>query len=350
MSLFAFLRRSRHERDMNAEMRFHVDMEAEELERSGVPHEEARRQALARFGGVTRYREEGLEARGGQTLDDLWRDVRYSVRSLLRSPGYTAVVVGTLALGIAANASIFSVANGVLFKSLPWHRPDKLFLVGDKMDFWGVSEAMVTGPEIVRLRNETRRFDGFTAFRTGSVNLGSSDGAEPMQVPSVSASANLFRLLGAGPEIGRGFAPNESQPGAPRVAVISHRLFVQRFGADSSVVGKRVLVDGAAATIIGVLPSRFDFTGQRNGADVVMPMADTLSRTPRTAHMFMVLARVRDNAPVRDAQAELNALGAKLNETDYGKNGFSFMTLSLQERLVRRVRPAIITLLGRAAP
>src|SRR6266513_3185650 len=108
MKLFNLFRRRAHEREMDAEMRFHVDMETAELERMGMPHDEARRRALATFGGIQRYKEEGREARGGAWVEDLARDARYGVRALIRTPGYTAVVVLTLALGIAANTSIFS--------------------------------------------------------------------------------------------------------------------------------------------------------------------------------------------------------------------------------------------------
>src|SRR6266545_7377930 len=151
-----FFRRKAEDEAMDTEMRFHVDMEAAELERMGVAPDEARRRALAGFGGVQRYKEEGREARGRSWLEDLARDARYSLRSLRRSPGYTAVVVLTLALGIAANASIFSVANGILFKPLPYRDPARLMVLWDGLEWIGVPEAWITGPEVVRLRRETK--------------------------------------------------------------------------------------------------------------------------------------------------------------------------------------------------
>src|SRR5262249_47782438 len=158
------------------EMRFHVDKEAADLERRGLAPDEARRRALANFGGVSRFKE---ESRGAGKLDELRRNLRYGVRSLLRSPGYAAVVAGTPSLGGAANASIFSVANGILLKPLPWRDPEKLLLIWDNLDFWGATEALVTGPEVGRLRAETTRFDGFAAMRPNSVNIGGSNGADP---------------------------------------------------------------------------------------------------------------------------------------------------------------------------
>lgn len=166
-----FFRSRKHEKDMDAEMRFHIDMEAAELERMGVPSDEARRRALATFGGVQRYKEEGHEARGGSWLEDLLRDTRYSVRSLARTPGYVVTVVLTLALGIAANTSIFSVANGILFKPLPYRDPARLMVLWDGLDWIGVPEAWVTGPEVVRLRTEAKKFEGFAALRSGSSTI-----------------------------------------------------------------------------------------------------------------------------------------------------------------------------------
>ena len=340
---FNMFRRRRLDREIDDEMRFHVDMEAADLAGRGLSPDEARRRALASFGGVSRFKE---ESRGDGKLDELRRNLRYSVRSLLRSPGYAAVVAGTLALGIAANAAIFSVANGILLKPLPWRNPERLFLVWDNLDFWGATEALVTPPEVVRLRTETTRFDGFAAMRANSVNIGGSDGAEPLQVPSATVSASLFQLLGIGPTIGRGFVPGDDRAGAPRVAVISRQLFTQRFGADTAVVGKRIVVDGNPTTVIGVLPTGFTFTATGTEADVYLPLADTLDRWPPNTHSLGVLARVRRGAPLSEARRELDALGGKLNEEVYGNRGFRFVPISLQERMVRNVRPAVWALVG----
>ena len=159
--------RATGDRQMREEMDFHVEMEAEELQRFGMSREEAKRQALASFGGVRRYTEEAHDARRGSWREDLVRDARYSVRSLARTPGYAIVVVLTLALGIAANTSIFSVANSVLFKRLPYRDPSRLMVLLDGLDWIGVPEAWVTGPEVARLRKSLTLFEGFSAMRPG---------------------------------------------------------------------------------------------------------------------------------------------------------------------------------------
>ena len=349
--LTRLFRRAELNRDMDAEMRFHIDMEAAELERMGVPAAEARRRALATFGGVQRYKEEGHEARGRSWLEDLGRDARYSLRSLARSRGYAIVVVLTLALGIAANTSIFSVARGILFKPLPYRDASRLMVIWDGLDWIGVSEAWITGPEIIRLRRETKKFEGFSVLRSGSTTIGASDGSEPQQVRQSGVSANFFQILGTGPDIGRGFAPGEDLPGAIRVVVLSRKLWKQRFGGDMALIGKTIVMDGTPTTVVGVLPPTFRFSAQSSlgspsDADVFVPLVDTLTAMNPSNHSLGLLARVRSDVSVSDGLAELASMSKRVDAELYGKQGFHFVPVLLQERMVRQVRPALIALLA----
>jgi len=345
-------RRARDERAMTEEMRFHVEMEAADLERFGVPPDEARRRALANFGGVRRYTEEAEEARHIRWLDDLRRDVRYGLRSLARSPGYSVIVVFTLALAIAAITSIFSIANGVLFKRLPYRDPSRLLVLWDGLDMIGVSEAWLTGPEIARLQRETTSFEGISAVRSGTATIGGDLGVDPQQVAQSSVSANFFQVLGASPELGRAFNRGEDAPGMPRAAVISHRLFTQRFGGDRALLGRSVLIDGQPVTIVGVLPPAFQFSPQSSLAsttpavDIYMTMTDTLDRMSATSHSYGALARVRGDGTVATALSELTAMSKRLDDEQYQKKGFKFVPVSLQERMVREVRPALLAMLA----
>jgi len=348
--MMRFFRRSRDE-EMREEMGFHVDMEAADLEKSGMPAEEARRRALATFGGVRRYHEEGHEARGGAWIEDAMRDTRYALRSLARTPGYTAVVVLTLALGIAAVTSIFSVANGVLFTDLRYRDPSRLMVLWDGLDWMGVPEAWVTGPEVVRLRRETTRFEGFAAIRSGSVTLGGENGFDPQRVAQSAVSANFFQVLGVGPALGRAFARGEDAPNAARLALVSHRLWTQRFGGEASLLGKTIMIDGKPATVVGILPPSFRFTPLTSlasasaDADVYTLLPDTLDRLPITNHSIGVLARVREDVSVASARSELAALSQRVDKEGYGTRGFKFVPIVLRERMVREVRPALLVLL-----
>src|SRR6185503_1737336 len=343
-------RRAALEREMDSEMRFHIDMEAAELERMGVDPTEARRRALATFGGVQRFKEEGRDVRAGSWVDDLIRDLRYSLRSLLRSPGYAIVVVLTLALGIAANTSIFSVANGILFKPLPYRDPARLMVLWDGLDWIGVPEAWVTGPEFLLLRREAKNFEGFSAVRTGAVAIGGDGTADPQQLRFTRTSSNFFQLLGTGPFLGRGFAPGEDVPGVAPVAVLSHKLWRQRFGGDPAIVGRTIRLDGQEHSVIGVLPADFNFAAQSSlgspaGADIYLPLQMHLDSMPAGNHSIGVLARVRKDVPVAQGLAELDAISRRLDAEQYGKDGFRFKPVLLQERMVRDVRPALIVLL-----
>jgi predicted permease len=348
-------RRARDERAMTDEMRFHVDMEAAELERFGVPRDEARRRALANFGGVRRFTEEAQDARRILWLDDLRRDVRYSLRSLARSPGYAVIVVLTLALAIAANTSIFSVANGILFKRLPYRDPSRLLVLWDGLDWIGVNEAWVTGPEVAQLRRDVTSFEGVSAVRSGTATIGGELGVDPQQVSQSTVSANFFQVLGAGPVLGRAFNRGEDAPGMPRVAVISHRLFTQRFGGDHTQIGRPVLIDGRPTTIVGVLPAAFQFAPQASLAsstadvDIYATMTDTLDRMSVDNHSLGVLARVRGDVTMGAALAELSAVSKRLDGGLYLNKGFRFVPVLLQERMVREVRPALLALLAAVA-
>jgi putative ABC transport system permease protein len=352
MTWLNLFRRRRHAHEMDDEMRFHIDMEAADLERRGLSPEDARRRALATFGGVRRYKEEGIESRGGTRVEDLARDITYAARSLSSSRGYTIIVILTIALGVAANASIFGVAHGILFKPLPYREPDRLMMIWDGLEMIGVPEAWVTGPEIVSLREETRSFEGFAAMRTRSITVGRTGDTEPLQVPAALVSANFFQLLGAGPSLGRGFRNGEDAPGVTPVAVISRRLWTQRFGADSGLVGRQAVFDGISTTVVGILPATFRFAPQNSlssasgNADVYLTLPDTFARMATSGHSLGVLGRVRSDRPMGAALGELAAVGVRIDSTIYGSRGFSFKPVVLQQRLVREVRPALMALLG----
>jgi predicted permease len=208
---------------------------------------------------------------------------------------------------------------------------------------------------VVKLRQEATSFEGFAALRAYSVTLGGTHGTEPLQVPQAAVSSNFFELLGIGPELGRGFAAGEDVPGAPRLAVISHRLFLQRFGADSSLVGKEISLDDRPTTVIGVLPASFRFSvltslGPAAGEmDVYQVLTDTLSRMNPQGHSLGLLGRIRPNVDRSAALAELANISRRLDADFYGKQGFRFVPILLQDRMTRGVRPVLLALLAAVA-
>jgi len=247
--LGAIVRGKALDRDMDAEMAFHLDMEAADAERAGLSADEARRRARQTFGGVERFREEGRDARGVGGARDLSGDLRFGLRILRRSPVFTAVAVGTLALGIGANSAIFSVVNAVLLQPLPF--PDTKSLVS----VWDGGHSLA---EFTYLRDRSRTLESVaTYFPNYGISLSGVD--EPMRLTSAQVSAGFFDVLRVGPMKGRFFKPGEDAPGADRAVVISHALWRDRFGSDPAVIGRPIEVDGTSRQVIGVAPPAFTF-------------------------------------------------------------------------------------------
>jgi hypothetical protein len=238
------LGRRAFERDLEDEMRFHVEMQAAKHVERGIAPDEARSMAAREFGMITRHKEEVRDARGLTWADDLGRDVRFSLRTLRRAPGFVAVALLCLGLGIGANAAIFSVVNAVLLKPLPYPEPERLVELHETFKFGGGQEAWgaVSWPNFVDWREQATGFEQLAGYAWGNVSL---RGAErPERLNAVSGTANLFTLLGVRPMLGRTYAPGEDQPGHERVAVLSEPLWRQAFGADSSLVGAGLLMRG----------------------------------------------------------------------------------------------------------
>lgn len=338
------------DRQMDDEMRFHIDMEVRDLLMQGVPRDVADRQARARFGGVERYKEEGRDVRGTSWLADFNQDIRYARRTLSQNRGYTIVSILTLALAIGASTTIFGVMNGVLLKPLPFPKSDHLIQIWDDLTMIGVPEAWVTGPEALKLGQSLKTFDGVAVVRGGSAGLAAGN-ADPEQISLSTVSANFFAVLRRGPFLGRGILPEEDVPNGPRVIVLSHALWQRRFAADTAVVGSKVLVDGQPTTVIGVLPRDFQYALQSslNAAstvDAYAPLQIALADRPRQQHFVGVVARIRDDVQVSTGLAELKAYSAKVDVSDYNKRGFRFSPILVKDRLVREVRPAIIALMA----
>ncbi len=346
-----FRRGEAREAEMDTEVRFHLEMEEAELIRSGLSPAAARRQARLAFGGVEQVKEAGRDARGARWLDDLRRDLVVGLRTLRRTPGYAAAVILTLGLGIGAAATIFSAVNGVLLRRLPYADPSRLLVIWDGLDWIGVPEAWLRGRDVIRLREETTRFAGFAVVRPGSAALTEPGPSEPEQVRLSRVSADFFDLLGSRPALGRLFRLGEDRVGEEPVVVLSHRLWLRRWGRDSSVVGRRIDLDGRAATVIGVLPPEFRFSNQSSlgsstDPDLFVPYAQVLADLPRTGHSLAVVARVKPGVSVAAAKAELAALSARMDREEFEGKGFRFVAWSLQDRLVRAVRPGLLALLG----
>ncbi len=287
-------------------------------------------------------------ARRLPSLDSLRQDLRYSLRTLRASPGFTAIAILTLALGIGANTAIFSLVSAVLLKPLPFVEPNRLVLLWE--DFTairGPDRVEPAATTVVEWKRRTRSFEGIAMLVTQPYNL-TGDG-EPERLQGVRTDTNLFALLGLRPILGRTFAADDEGADAAPVVVLSERLWARRFAADPALIGRTIVLDGLARTVIGVVPEDFRFPNSDTSLWVPAAWPPAELANPN-AYNYYAVARLRPGVDRRAAQAELDAVAlAMLSERPNGAGQSKFTVASLQEHLGREVRPTFYMLAAAVA-
>ena len=248
-------RRKRNESDFSAETEAHIQLEAERLRESGMRADEALAAARRAFGNLTQANERFYEAGRWRWWSGLSQDVRFGLRMLRKTPGFTAVAVLTLALGIGATTAIFSAVYAVMLKPLPFKDANRLVFVEKKNPPRGWVRNPISPTEILAWRRDSGAFEDLAAYTQSTCVLTGAGEAE--QDPCEIASSNLFPLLGAAPLLGRAFLPAEDREDSPRVAILSHALWRRRFGAQPDAIGRAVEINHASYTIVGVMPANF---------------------------------------------------------------------------------------------
>ncbi len=281
-------------------------------------------------------------------METLWQDLRYGARMLARSPGFTAVAVLTLALGIGANTAIFSVVNAILLQPLAYHEPDNLVMIWN--NWTGFGQGTISWAEYLDYKQRARVFDDLAAHSsTASMNIAFGHG-EPEQVWRVFATPNFFSVVGVQAALGRTFRPDEDVPGNHRVLVLSHSLWQRRFGGDPRVVGKSYDLGGYGHTVIGVMPPDFEYPDKR--VEVWRPFGAQLANygSGRVARGLRVLGRRKPGVSFSQAQAEMDVITQQFRQefpTDYpAGNWLGLTVMSLRDYLVGSVRRALLILLG----
>ncbi|MBI2681183.1 MAG: ABC transporter permease [Candidatus Solibacter usitatus] len=276
----------------------------------------------------------------------LREDVRYALRGLRRSPGFTAVAVIALALGIGANTAIFSVVNAVLLRPLPYRDAGRLVVV-DERHLTGPEVGNVSPANFLDWREQNRVFDPISAAFSWGVNLTGRGEAE--QIAGLQVTSNLFTLLGAQAKLGRTFLPEEGQPGAKRVVVLSHALWQRRFGSDPNIVGQAVTLSGESRTIVGVMPAGFGFPPYwATRAELWAPMQfDARFASMRGGRMLRVFGRLKPGVSIKQAQAEMDLITERLRRQYPGEDAeMGALVQPLHEKVVGSIRPALLVLLG----
>jgi putative ABC transport system permease protein len=345
-----------HEAEIVEELAQHLDDVYRRSLRAGETESEAKGAALRELAGTELMQKEMRRSQkpakeqpvagGGRTnvLADFWNDLRYAVRLQRKNPGFTIVAVIALALGIGANTAIFSVVNTVLLKPLPYKDPERLVLVWEENSKQGYPTDTPTAANFIDWRNQNQVFEEMAAFTPTSLNLTGS--GEPERLIGRRVSASLFPLLGVEPQLGRVFTAEEDQPNSERVVLLSYRLWQRRFGGDAGVVGKTLTLDGRSYTVVGVMPSRFQFPTVYD--DVWVPIAFSAPEAAdRGSHFLEVLARLKPGVTLTQAQADMSTIATRLQQQYPETNtGLGAVITQLHEHLVGDIKPALLILLG----
>jgi predicted permease len=351
----ALLERSRTESEMDAELRSHIAACAEDLVRTGVPEKEAMRRARMEFGGIERVKEECRESRGISFIETLLQDLRFASRMLRKSPGFTAVAVLTIALGIGATSAIFSVVDATLLHLLPYPHSEQLVSIADDLPGLGAHDVGLNRPEWQDLQH-SGIFQYVSPTWYDENNL--TGLSLPTTVRLMIVAPNYFALLGVKPELGRTFNPDDDSPGFTLGVVISDRLWKGLFGDDPHILDKSIRLDTDLYRIVGVMPPDFHAPGrspEERNVDVWpamnfygRPLVYNPSRNRR--NIPTAIARLKPGLTLAAAQSRVDALVASLTKqypADYPTQAaWRIRLVPLKETLVGNVRQPLVLLLG----
>jgi putative ABC transport system permease protein len=336
--------RERAEREFAEEMESHLRLHIEDNLRRGMTQAEARRRALIDLGGVEQAAERHREGSSVPALERLMLDARHAARVLRKNPGFTAVVVLILGLGIGANTTIFSLVSAVLLRPLPYEGPDRivqLWHTPPPDQFPGMTRFAISPANYLDWRGQNHVFEGMAAYDSETFSYSAGD--RPEAVTAGLVTPDLFAVLRARPLFGRIFAKDEDRPGKDKVAVLDHRFWRTHFGSDRQVVGREIRLSGETYTIVGVMPAGFRFPGW---ADLWAPLAwSDQERQVRGEHNYRAIARLKEGVNVKQAQSEMSALSRRL-EQDYPEDdkGWGALVVPLRDEIVGDAKPALIVL------
>jgi putative ABC transport system permease protein len=289
-------------------------------------------------------------------LEALLKDIRYAVRSLFKHPGFTAIAVITLALGIGANTAMFSVINAVLLRPLPYRDPARLVTIWEESPERGMYQMPVSLANLRDWVDQNQTFEQISAYTFTNLNLTGT--GEPARLLTVRSSANLFPLIGATPLVGRTFLAEEDKEGGNRVVILGHALWQSRFGSDPGIVGKSLTLNNQSHTVVGVMsansqfPVGFGYMGKvlNEPIDLYVPLAARARETKRGNYSFFAIGRLKPGVTFEQARAEMTTIERRL-ELQYpdGNTGIGISLVPTQEQTVKEIRPALLVLLGAVA-
>jgi putative ABC transport system permease protein len=338
-------RYERRERDLDAELRAWIEQLTEEKIRAGMAPAEARRQARAEAGGAAQVKERVRDERAGAALETVARDAAFALRSLRRTPGFAAVAVLTLALGIGATTAIFSAVHAVLLRPLPYPDPDRLTVLWLNNAQEQIERDVTSFPTFLDWRDASA-FEALAGFSATTASITGDGDAE--EYPGAWVTGEFFRVLRTAPHVGVPLGEEHTRAGNDQVVVLSHALWSRRYGEDPGIIGRRIVIQGVTREVIGVMPRAFSYPG---GAELWLPIAPDAEmwREPtsaRNALWLSVIGRLRTEASLQRADAELAGIMARVAEEFPQTAGNGVLVEPLRDTIVGHVRPGLLILLG----
>jgi putative ABC transport system permease protein len=336
--------KDRVDQEFTEEIQAYLDMLTETKIKQGLTPREARRNALVELGGVEQVHEKVREIRMGQFIETAWRDVRFGVRALVHSPIFSVVTVLSLALGIGANTAIFSVVNGLLLRPLPYPEPEQIVHVWHtppQQSFPGLDRFSVSPANYVDWKAQSSAFEHMAVYTYTGLSLSTSN--NPLPLTGAAVSSDFFSVLRSNAVQGRTFTPDEERPGRDQVVVIGHGLWQRSYAANPNIIGQTLTLNSRSFTVVGIMPAGFEFPRE---AELWVPLAwDDKERQIRSIHDYLVIARLKQNVSLAQAQAEMSTISSRL-EQQYAEDnkGWGDVVIPLREDLVGDIRLALLVL------
>ncbi|HXZ10820.1 MAG TPA: ABC transporter permease, partial [Candidatus Sulfotelmatobacter sp.] len=341
--------RKKWEHEANEELRFHIEQQTAANIAAGMAAEEARRQAVLQLGAIEGVKEAIREQRRGFWLETLWADLRYGLRMMVRSPGFTLIAILTLGLGIGANTAIFSIVYAALLRPLPYPAPDQLVIVYEAKPQQDIKKTGTSYPNFEVWRRENHVFSELAGNATHELTL--TGQGEPFLVETGVVTPETFPLLGINPLLGRTFVSDDGKRGAQPVVILNEKLWRDRFGADPKIIGSSISLDKRSFTVVGVMPAGFRSPVLGPKQEIWIPLVDDplfggwMER--RAGHWLVVLGRLKPGVTIAQAQAGMAPICQSLaTEFPAENEGWTSRIAPLQAELTGDVKPALIVLWG----
>jgi predicted permease len=344
MNLLSHFSRRRSDAELSSEMRAHLDEKIDALIASGMSPEEASRVARREFGNVTLLQERSREVWQWPSLESFIADIRFAFRMLRKSPGFTAVAVLTLALGIGANTAIFSVVNSVLLKPLPYPDANRLAMIFLRWPSLGIFQGAMGNADFTALRQQQQSFTAVAAFSSPDNGFTLTGSGEATEIPGSEVTSDFFSVFGEKPFLGRAFLPKESDADQPKTVVVSYQFWQQHLGADPAAIGRAITLDETSYTVIGVMPADFHFgDAARDQLWPIMQLRDIHQRSP---YSKMVIGRLKPEVSIVAASADAARIAAGVSRQYPHSGQNDAVTVPMKDFWVGKATTSLLMLLG----